>query len=219
MKKKWIYIVLMLVIVVGFFYMVLEKEEAETPGVTNEESQKEDDQDEAKDGDQDEDKKAEAEKDDFIEAPEEDDSALPDIAVGKKLPDFTLMSLDGKNVNLRDLEGKMLVLNFWATWCPYCVKEMPDLQQLQDENEDLVVLAVNVDEKKKMVEDYINEGGYKFQVALDEGGKVARDYLVINMPTTYFVNKEGLLYGGHSGALTYDQMNGVINDLREYKGE
>lgn len=209
MKKKWIYIVLMLVIVGVFFYMVLEKDEVKEPDTSQEDNGNDELVDEPNDD--------EKTPDEEVKIPEKpkDETDLSEIAVGKKLPDFTLKSLDGKDINLRELEGKMVMLNFWATSCPWCVKEMPDMQKLQDENEDLVVLAVNIDEKKSTVEEYIKEGGYEFEVVLDEGGKVAGDYMVIYMPTSYFVNKDGTLYGGQSGALTYEQMNSVIETMRD----
>lgn len=192
--KKWIYVLIMLAVVGGFFYIVLEKEEPKSPNTSKEETQKQ-------------------ETNQVSPGKTGEDTQLPAIAVGKKLPDFTLKNLDGQDVNLRQLEGKIVLLNFWATWCPHCVKEMPDLQKLQDENDDLVVVAINVDERKTMVEDYIDKGGYEFEVLLDEEGKLAKEYLVAYMPTSFFVDKDGLLYGGISGGLTYDQMAQIIGDM------
>lgn len=138
-----------------------------------------------------------------------------DIAVGKESPDFTLLNLSGEEVSLSDYRGKTVMINFWATWCGFCKKEMPDMQRLSEENEDLVILAVDVMEEKSLVEDYIKEGGYDFEVVLDEKGDVAKDYLVSAFPTSYFVDKDGILLGGVPGMLTWERMNEILDNIRE----
>lgn len=143
---------------------------------------------------------------------EEDDY---DIAIGKPAPDFTLMNLHGEEVSLSDYKGKIVLINFWATWCPWCLKEMPDMQKLSDENDDLVILAVDVREDKKAVEKYIEEGGYDFEVLLDEDGEVSMDYLVGGLPTSYFVDRDGILLGGVPQMMTWEQMNEILDNIRE----
>lgn len=147
---------------------------------------------------------------------DEDDYAY-DIEFGKLAPDFTLKNLEGEEVSLSDYRGKIVFINFWATWCGFCDKEMPDMQKLSEENDDLVILAVDVMEDKKVVQDYIKEGGYNFDVVLDEEGAVAMTYLVSAFPTTYFVDKEGILLGGKPGMMTGPEMNGFLETIR--KGE
>lgn len=138
-----------------------------------------------------------------------------DIEVGKLSPNFTLENLEGEEVSLEDYKGKIIMLNFWATWCPYCVKEMPDMNRLQEENDDLVVLAVNIKEEKDKVKEYIEEGGYDFEVVLDTKASVAETYLVGPLPTTYFIDKEGILIGGVPGMLEYPQMKQLIEGIRD----
>lgn len=138
-----------------------------------------------------------------------------DIAIGEEAPDFTLKDLNGDEVSLSDYRGKIVLINFWATWCKYCDIEMPDLQKLDKENDDLVVLAVDVMEKKSLVEEYIEKGGYDFQVVLDEDGDIAKTYLVSAFPTSYFVDKDGILLGGVPGMMTYAQMTQIIEGIRE----
>jgi thiol-disulfide isomerase/thioredoxin len=145
---------------------------------------------------------------------QEEEDFYPDIAVGELAPDFTLVDLDGKEVSLSDFRGKYVLINFWATWCQYCDLEMPDLDRLYKENEDLVVLAVNVQEEKGVVEDYIKKGGYTFPVVLDEEGYVSLTYLVSSYPTSYFVDKEGILLGGVPGMMTYEQMVQILENIR-----
>lgn len=138
-----------------------------------------------------------------------------DIEVGQPAPNFTLENLDGEEVSLEDYKGKIVMLNFWATWCKFCVTEMPDMNKLQEENDDLVILAVNVKEEKSKVKDYIDEGGYGFEVVLDYEGKISETYLVSAFPTSYFVDREGILLGGVPGMLEYPQMDQLIKDIRE----
>lgn len=148
---------------------------------------------------------------DDVELEEEDF----DIEVGKLAPDFTLKNLKGEEVSLSDYKGKIVLINFWATWCVYCDKEMPDMQRLSEENDDLVILAVDVREKKKIVENYIEKGGYDFEVVLDEDGKVSMDYLVSGFPTSYFVDKDGILLGGVPQMMTWEQMNSILDNIRQ----
>lgn len=130
-------------------------------------------------------------------------------------PDFTLMNLNDEEVSLSDYRGKYVLINFWATWCGICNMEMPDLYKFDNDNDDLVVLAVDVMEDKSTVEDYINEGGYDFEVVLDGDGKIAATYLVSGFPTSYFVDPDGVLLKRIPGFMTYDQMNEMFDSIRE----
>lgn len=151
-----------------------------------------------------------------IEAPVEPVGPVKqDIEIGKEAPDFTLKNLNGEEVSLSDYRGKIVLINFWATWCMYCDKEMPDLQKIHEENDDLVVLAVDSMEDKETVKKYIEKGGYDFEVVLDQDGKVSQTYLVSGLPTSLFVDEEGILLLGVPGMLTYEQMNSVLEKIRE----
>ncbi|MDR7855588.1 TlpA disulfide reductase family protein [Tissierella sp.] len=140
-----------------------------------------------------------------------------EIASGKQSPDFTLKNLEGEDVSLSDFRGKIVLINFWATWCSWCDVEMPDLQKLDDENDDLVVLAVNVMEDKDTVKKYMEDGGYSFEVVFDEEGEIATTYLVNGLPNSYFVDEEGILLGGVPGMMTYEQMVEILENIREGK--
>ncbi|MBP1924693.1 peroxiredoxin [Sedimentibacter acidaminivorans] len=123
-------------------------------------------------------------------------------------PDFELKSLDGTITKLSDLKGKNVIINFWATWCDFCIAEMPDLQKLQDEykDEDLLILAVNVGETKEEVEKFIEENNLNLTILLDKDGVVSNSYGVSSFPSTLAVNKDGEVVVGHVGMLTYEQM-------------
>jgi thiol-disulfide isomerase/thioredoxin len=137
------------------------------------------------------------------------------IIAGEEAPDFALPNMDGEEVKLSDFRGKIVYLNFWATWCGYCDQEMPDLQELSAENEDLVVLTVNVRENADTVKAYIEKGGYDFPVLLDIEGEVATRYLITGMPTTYFINAEGILLDRIPGMMDKEQMEEVLGKMRE----
>lgn len=172
-------------------------------------------------GQQEPEEPTDSEKPEDTEEPEDES----DIAVGKPAPDFIykdrdskevqLTNLAGDIVKLEDYKGKIVLLNFWGTWCKWCDVEMPDLDRLDKENDDLVVLAVNVQEDRETVQKYIDEGGYEFEVVMDMDGQIAKKYLVSSFPTSYFLDEEGLLIGGISGMMEYEQMVEALNIARE----
>lgn len=125
-----------------------------------------------------------------------------------------LKNLAGEEVSLEDYRGKIVFLNFWATWCQYCRAEMPDVQKLHEEYEDVVVLAVDVREEQDVVEEYIDEGGYTFQVLMDTTGEVSEYYYVSGLPTTYTIRADGSISRYFSGMLTYEQMEEMIRIAR-----
>jgi len=132
------------------------------------------------------------------------DSHRPDE--GELAPDFALLSVDGERVALSDFRGKIVVLNFWATWCPPCRAEMPELQAAWEErgadggdDGDIVVFAVDFDETAGEVSGFIDEFGLTFPVALDGGGSVAEHYGVRGFPATFFIDAEGVLRSKNLG--------------------
>ncbi len=129
--------------------------------------------------------------------------------------DFTLKDLEGNDVSLSDYEGKIVLLNFWATWCGFCDLEMPDLERLYTVNEDVVVLGVNVGEDLDLVKEYVDEKKISFPIVLDETTDIASDYLVSGLPTSYFIDENGMIYGKFSGMMTYDMMQEFISDMKK----
>ena len=108
--------------------------------------------------------------------------------------DFTLTDLQGKSWRLRDLRGKVVLVNFWATWCPPCRKEMPDLESLYSEfkAKGLVVLAIS-DEDAAKVQPFIAEKNYSFPVLLDTGRKVSDLFKLDGVPKTFIYDRSGKL--------------------------
>lgn len=123
-------------------------------------------------------------------------------------PDFELESLDGTKIKLSDLKGKNVIINFWATWCGYCVAEMPDLQKLQDtyKDEDLLVLAVNVGESKEVAQKFMDENKINLTVLLDKDSSISNSYGLRSFPSTLTVNKKGEIVTGYIGMLSYEKM-------------
>lgn len=114
---------------------------------------------------------------------------------GKPAPDFELQTLDGKKVKLSDMRGDVVVLDFWATWCPPCRKAMPHLYAVATNKalaeRGLKVLAVNARETNDKVEKYLEENNFAFTVPMDREGKVMTNYLVRGIPTTVVVGRDG----------------------------
>ena len=119
----------------------------------------------------------------------------PAPQVGKPAPDFQLPNLEGQAVSLSDLRGKPVFLNFWATWCGPCRHEMPFIQEIFEEwsDEGLVILAVDIGEAPSRVRDFIQSGNFSFPVLLDTSQDVALEYNVRGIPTTFLIDKDGII--------------------------
>ncbi|ABY92724.1 MAG: Alkyl hydroperoxide reductase/ Thiol specific antioxidant/ Mal allergen [Caldanaerobacter subterraneus] len=127
--------------------------------------------------------------------------------VGDIAPDFTLKDLDGNTVTLSSLRGKKVILNFWATTCPYCIIEMPALNQfIKSHKDDTVLLAIDLGESPSKVKQYLEGKGYEFTVLLDTDLSTIYDYQVQFIPMSYFIDKNGIIRAISNGAMTYDEI-------------
>jgi peroxiredoxin len=151
------------------------------------------------------------------EAPETSSQATGNkegLAVGAKAPDFQLKTLTGENVKLSDLKGKKVMLNFWATWCPPCKAEMPEMEQFSKQaSDDIVILAVNIDPQLD-VKGFVNENKITFPILLDAEDKVNEAYQVISIPTTYFIDTNGVIQNKFTGSMTLDVMKDFTQKLK-----
>lgn len=113
----------------------------------------------------------------------------------KAAPNFTLSSTDGQQISLQQYRGKVVFLNFWATWCIPCREEMPALERLHQkyQSQDLAVLSIDLKESADQVKAFFQKYGLSFPALLDQDGSVFRDYLVAGMPTTYLIGRDGTL--------------------------
>jgi len=127
-----------------------------------------------------------------------------DPSVGNPAPDFQLSDLDGKTVSLSDFQGKPVLLNFWASWCRPCRVEMPHIQQVNEEWADkgLVVLAINTGETPSEVKKFMRDYELSLPVLLDTKRVVTEKYEVWSIPTTIFIDKDGIIQAKVIGAFT-----------------
>ena len=154
------------------------------------------------------------------EAPDEADSAEAEQRELLPAPDFTLTDQYGVTHTLSDYKGKVVFLNFWATWCPPCRAEMPDIQALYEENEakedsELVILGVAFpDYGDEMSEDgiktFLEENGYTYPTVMDTDASLILPYYITAYPTTCMIDRDGNVFGYIPGSLTKDIMEDII---------
>lgn len=122
-------------------------------------------------------------------------AAAPSPLEGKPAPDIALTTLDGKEVKLSDQKGKVVLVDFWATWCPPCRESLPHVQELSADKaaaeKGLVVWAVNARETKDKIEAFVKQNNYTFSVPMDAKGAAMKEYGVRGIPTTVVVGRDG----------------------------
>ncbi|MEJ2708389.1 MAG: redoxin domain-containing protein [Anaerolineales bacterium] len=129
-------------------------------------------------------------------------------------PNFRLENLSGDKVQLRDLRGKTVMVNFWATWCIPCRMEMPLIEEYyQRYSPDLVVLAVNADEPPEDVKPFVDDLQLSFEILLDPGSRIDHLYQVRAFPTTFFVDKDGMIRFQHIGLLQENQLAAYLEEI------
>lgn len=137
------------------------------------------------------------------------------VSIGMQAPDFTLPDLNGNPVSLSELRGKPVIINFWASWCPPCREEMPEMQTFHEMHHGRVtVLGVNLAETPEKVTGFLDEYGYKWPMVLDRGGDIRELYRVRVIPTTYFLDGKGIIHRVYAGPLTLDMMMQFSRGLR-----
>jgi cytochrome c biogenesis protein CcmG/thiol:disulfide interchange protein DsbE len=137
--------------------------------------------------------------------------------VGARAPEFTARSLEGDSLSLESLRGQVVLLNFWATWCAPCRREMPSMQRLYRElkSRGLEVVAVSVDAAPGGVEalaapggkvrEFVEEYGLTFRVLLDPNGKVEQRYRATGLPTTFLIGRDGRIRDKVIGGVEWDE--------------
>ena len=127
---------------------------------------------------------------------------------GKMAPDFEVTTLDGEQAKLSDYRGERIMLNFWATWCPPCRAEMPDMQKLYEE-EDVVILAVNMtnsESSEEEVAEFVDDFGLTFPIPMDQEGNLMETYQISAYPTSYMIDSNGRIQFVSLGAMNHEQM-------------
>ena len=132
-----------------------------------------------------------------------DPRAIPSTLTGKLAPDFSLTLFDGRTVRLSDFRGKVVFLNFWASWCPPCREEAPLLEQAwrRYRNEGVIFLGVDIQDTEEAARRFIQDFGITYMNGQDPRNRIAIDYGVYGIPETYFIDKEGRITYKHIGAL------------------
>lgn len=136
---------------------------------------------------------------------------------GYKAPNFTLKDMDGKTVKLSDFQGKPVLLNFWASWCPPCNAEMPDLVKKSEQYKDKVVfLGINLtatEQDSEGPKNFVKKYNVQFPTLMDEKGKIADLYQALGIPTTFTVDPNGVIVDAHQGMLDEKGMESTIQKL------
>ena len=146
----------------------------------------------------------------------EADTLEPAPITGHPAPDFELKTLTGEPIRLRDYKGKPVILNFWATWCGPCRAEFPELQQVAVENgDDLVIIGGNhtTADSPALVPDFVEEFGITFPVVLDETGEVVKTYQVLGLPTSVFIDRDGVIQELFTGPVTKAYLESKLPEL------
>lgn len=147
--------------------------------------------------------------------------------------DFTLTDQFGNSHTLSDYKGKTVFLNFWATWCPPCRREMPDIQKLYEryqaeEGPEVVILGVAAPDygdegSREEIAQFLEENGYTYPVVMDEGGELFMTYGVFSYPTTFMIDRDGNVFGYAAGQLSMEMMESIIRQtvtgVREQPGQ
>jgi thiol-disulfide isomerase/thioredoxin len=139
-------------------------------------------------------------------------STAPEI--GAFAPDFSLLSVNDEIVQLSDYRGKVVLINFWAVWCPPCRQEMPSIQQVSEQYpDDLVVLAVNTGDSKEDAVKFIEEFGLTFEIVLDQDYSIEGLFRVRGLPSTFFVDEQGIIQVTHIGFMEHSLLEGYLDQM------
>ncbi|MEZ4659149.1 MAG: TlpA disulfide reductase family protein [Caldilineaceae bacterium] len=143
------------------------------------------------------------------------DNAAAGIVPGDTPPNFRMALDDERGLYLSDLQGRPVLLNFWATWCAPCRLEMPELIRQAEANAELVILEINVMEKRAPVEAFVADFQMPMPVVMDADGDLRDAYLVRNMPTSVFIDREGKIASVWKGILTADLLDQMLGKIVE----
>lgn len=141
------------------------------------------------------------------------------LQIGKMAPDFTLNTHNGNTITLSELKGKKVLLNFWASWCGPCEEEMPAMQKVYNElmGQDVEIVAVNMTIGKETIESatqFVKQYGLTFPVPLDTKGEVMKLYEIYGLPTSYFLDSEGIIRAKFFGPMDERFMKEELKKLQ-----
>lgn len=139
----------------------------------------------------------------------------PTVELNKAAPNFELGVLGGEYLSLEEFQGQIVLLNFWATWCEPCRDEMPAMQQVYEEYRDqgVTVLGINLMETEVAVKGFVEQISVTFPILYDLTGEVHDMYLVRPLPTSYFIDRRGIVRFMYIGPMTLEEMRQRIDRL------
>ena len=142
-------------------------------------------------------------------------SSKPSAETKEPAPNFTLLLIDGKNFNLSDYKGKPILINFFASWCLPCREEMPALEKIAHEYKPkgVVFLGIAIDDTEEKMKNFIAKYGVTFPVGLDKTAAIQKSFGLYGIPTTYFIDKEGIINYSHSGSVTEELLRHELDKL------
>lgn len=136
-----------------------------------------------------------------------------DVADGPRIPERSMATLDGGELSLDELMGTPQVVNLWASWCPPCVAEIPDLERVHlDLGEQVHIVGINTQDDLTQARALAERTGVTYQLTLDPDGAMFRDLEVVAMPTTLLVDAEGIIVHRHAGLLTEQQLREMLDE-------
>ncbi|TPG89631.1 thiol-disulfide oxidoreductase ResA [Brevibacillus laterosporus] len=139
-----------------------------------------------------------------------------EIKKGDKAPNFSLQSLEGQPMTLADLKGKGVILNFWGSWCEPCRNEMPDLEKvwLANKDQNIVIVGVNVGESEVSAEQFVRQVKTTFPILMDKQKEVTRVYNIGKMPTTFYIDQDGIVRDIMFGQMNEKSINSMLEKIR-----
>jgi thiol-disulfide isomerase/thioredoxin len=156
-------------------------------------------------------------------------SSIQAAFINESAPFFTLPSLEGKTMSLSDQNGKIVFVNFWASWCPPCKKEFPELNELASEykGQNFVLLAINLDKSVDRVQKFLEKNQVKpaLAILLDPDAKVVADYVARSMPSSFIIDRDGKIRFVHFGYSDKDpvkwrtEIDSLLNEVNKNPGK
>jgi cytochrome c biogenesis protein CcmG, thiol:disulfide interchange protein DsbE len=139
------------------------------------------------------------------------------VGVGDAAPDFTITADNGRTITTSNFGGRLLVLNFWATWCQPCVEEVPSLDQFAKEMGEagVVVLGVSVDKNPKLYRDFLSRSHVSFMTARDPDAKISGDYGTFKYPESYIIDSKGKVVQKIIGATNWTD-GSMVNAVKSF---
>ncbi len=136
-----------------------------------------------------------------------------ETAAGPPVPDRSFETFDGEQVSLPELSDRPLVVNFWASWCPPCVAEMPDFERVHvDRGDEVRFVGLNTQDTRDQADALVEQTGVTYDLGLDPDGALFTDFEVVSMPSTFFVDADGAVVHRHAGLLTEQQLRDLIDE-------